>query len=309
MTRPVIIDCDPGADDAVALLLAFASRELDVLGVTTVAGNVPLDLTSANALKLCALAGRGDVPVFAGCDRPLARALETATHVHGETGLGDVELPVPSNTLAPGHAVEFIIETLRASEGEITLAPTGPLTNIATAISRAPEIVSKIRQIMLMGGAVGRGNVTPAAEFNIYVDPHAAAIVFGAGAPIVMIGLDVTHQALATTDHIDAFVALGNEAGRTVAALLRHYGRPDPDRYGGPGVPLHDPCVIAYLLRPDLFEGRAARVTVEVEEGPSCGRTVVAFEAAPGPAATTTVLERIDAAGFFALLTKRLARL
>lgn len=309
MTRPIIIDCDPGADDAVALLLAFGSPELDVLGVTTVAGNVPLDLTAPNALKICVLAGRADVPVFAGCDRPLVRPLETATHVHGETGLGGIDLPDPTLRLEPRHAVDFIIETLLGSDAGVTLAPTGPLTNVATAMTRAPEIVSKIWQIVLMGGAIQRGNVTPMAEFNIYVDPHAAAIVFGSGAPVVMIGLDVTHRALATPEHIDAFDALGNEAGRTVAALLRHYGRPDPERYGGPGVPLHDPCVIAYLLRPDLFDGRPARVSVETAEGPLCGRTFVEFSAEQRNPTSAQVMEHIDASGFFRLLAERLARL
>ena len=295
MTRPLIIDCDPGADDAVALLLALASPELSVLGVTAVAGNVPLDLTAPNAQRICALAGRVDVPVFAGCDRPLVRPLETAAHVHGETGLGGLALADPPRPLDDRHAVDFIIETLLASEGDVTLAPLGPLTNIATAMTKAPEIVPRIRQIVLMGGAIGRGNVTPVAEFNIYVDPHAAAIVFGSGAPLVMIGLDVTHKALTTDRHIAGFDALGNDAGRATAALLRHYGRPDPDRYGGPGVPLHDPCVIAYLVRPALFRGRAAQVSVETAEGPMCGRTFVAFS---GEDCETVVMETIEAEGF-----------
>lgn len=301
----LIIDCDPGTDDAVALFLAFASGELDVLGVTTVAGNAPLALTSINALKVCELAGRVEVPVFAGCDRPLVRALETAVHVHGETGLGGADLPLPRRPLQERHAVDFIVETLRDSGGDVTLAPMGPLTNIATAIGSAPEIVSNIRRIVLMGGAIGRGNVTPAAEFNVYVDPHAAAAVFASGVPVVMIGLDVTHRALATADRIAALNRLGNAAGRTAAALLRHYGGE-----GGQGVPLHDPCVIAYLLKPDLFEGRPARVTVETAEGPLVGRTAVDF-AGPNddPPPNATVMEHIDADGFFDLLIDRIARL
>lgn len=305
MARPLIIDCDPGTDDAIALLLAFASPEFDVLGVTTVAGNMALPVTSTNALKICELAGRADTPVYAGCGQPLLRQLVTAAHVHGDTGLGGADLAAPVKQLEDQHAVDFIVETLLASDGDVTLAALGPLTNIATAMARAPEIVPKIWQIVLMGGAIGVGNITPAAEFNMHVDPHAAAVVFSARAPVVMIGLDVTNNAVATKAHIAAFDDLGNDAGRIVAQLLRPPG-------GGPerdGVKLHDPCVIAYLLRPDLFIGRPAQVTIEGRQAPLVGHTEVDFAPEDDSAFNATVLETIDADGFFELLLARLATL
>lgn len=306
MARPLIIDCDPGTDDAVALLLAFASPEFDLLGVTTVAGNLPLTVTSTNALKICEVAGRVQTPVYAGCGQPLLRQLVTAAHVHGDTGLGGADLPAPDKQVEDQHAVDFIVETLLASDGDVTLAALGPLTNIATAMARAPEIVPKIWQIVLMGGSIGKGNVTPDAEFNMHVDPHAAAVVFSARAPVVMIGLDVTHQALATETHIAAFEALGNNAGLAVARLLRPIdGRPlEHD-----GVPLHDPCVMAYLLRPDLFTGRPAQVTVVAQRVPEAGRTDVVFAPTDDPGFNATVLETIDADGFFELLLARVATL
>lgn len=305
MTRRIIIDCDPGADDAITLFLAVASPdEFDILGVTTVAGNVPLDLTSRNALGLCALAGRPDLAVYAGCPRPMLRPPITAEYVHGETGLGGLDLPSHGLVLQDAHAVDFIVETLLASDGDIVLAPTGPLTNIATAIVKCPDIVAKIGGIVLMGGAIGRGNVTPAAEFNIHADPHAASVVFDCGAPVAMIGLDVTHQARATKDRIAAIEATDNGAARAAGALLRHYGG---DGAGDP--PLHDPCVIAYLLRPDLFEGRPAHVTVETESPRLLGRTHVDLWGITDRQPNATVLMGIDADGFFALLTERLGRL
>ena len=205
--RKIIIDTDPGQDDAVAILLALASPgELDVRGITTVAGNVPLALTSLNARKVCELAGRDDVAVYAGCERPMVRELITAEYVHGATGLDGADLPDPTMALQPTHAVDFLVETLMAGdEGEITLCPLGPLTNIAMALLREPRIASKVREIVLMGGGFFEGgNVTPAAEFNIFVDPHAADVVFTSGIPITMMPLDVTHQALATPTRVAA---------------------------------------------------------------------------------------------------------
>ena len=309
--RPIIIDCDPGHDDAVALLLAFASPgELDVLGVTVVAGNVPLAHTQVNARRVCELAGRADVGVYAGCAAPLERPLVTAEEVHGETGLDGSGLGEPAMALADAHAVDFIVETLLAApDGAVTLAPTGPLTNLATAMIREPRIVPRIGEIVLMGGAAGPGNVTPAAEFNIYVDPHAADVVFASGAAITMLGLDVTNQALATPRRLDAIRALGNAASRAVAGMLEFYNRHHARRHGREGGPLHDPCVIAYLLRPDLFTGRRADVRVETADGPDLGRTVVEWADGSGAAANATVIEGIDADGFYALLTERLARL
>ena len=221
--RPVIIDCDPGHDDALAILLALGSPdELDVLAITVVAGNVPLALTEKNARKVCELAGRTDLPVHAGCARPLVRELVTAEYVHGKTGLDGPALPEPGMPLAGGHAVDAIVAMLRAHPpGTVTLCPTGPLTNIATALQKAPDVVPHIREIVLMGGAIGEGNITPAAEFNVHVDPHAAKVVFEAGVPLVMHGLDVTHQALVTPDRLEAIRGIDTPLSGTVVELAR----------------------------------------------------------------------------------------
>jgi purine nucleosidase len=306
----VILDCDPGQDDAVAILLALASPgEIEVLAVTAVAGNVPLDLTERNARQLVELAGRPDVPVHAGCARPLARPLETAEYVHGETGLNGVTLPEPSRPLAPAHAVDAIVDLVMGRpEGAVTLCPIGPLTNVAMAMLKEPRLAPRLREIVLMGGAMGLGNVTPAAEFNIYVDPHAAAVVFGAGVPLTMLGLDVTHQALVTPERLARFAAIGTEVGRACHGMLDFFNRFDRDRYEAPGAPLHDPCVVAYLLRPDLFTGKACRVEIETE-GRSAGRTNVHWWPREPQEPNATVIGGIDADGFFALLFERLARL
>jgi purine nucleosidase len=309
--RPIIIDCDPGHDDALAILLALASpEELEVLAITAVAGNVPLALTEANARKVVELAGRRDVPVHAGCDRPLVRPLVTAEYVHGRTGLDGADLPAPTIPLADGHAVDALIEWLRARRaGTVTLCPTGPLTNVALALLKAPDIAPRIGQIVLMGGAIGEGNVTPAAEFNIYVDPHAAKVVFEAGVPLVMHGLDVTHQALVTPARLAAIRALGTPVSAAVTGLLEFYGIYDQTRRGRPGAPLHDPCTIAWLLRPELFSGRACHVAIETHGEHTLGRTVIDWSGRTDLPANATVIDQIDADGFFALLTDRLARL
>lgn len=308
--RPIVIDCDPGVDDAVALLCAFASpEELEVAAVTTVAGNAPLATTAANARRIRSLAGRDEVPVFAGCPRPLLRPLRTAEHVHGETGLGGVELPPAVAPLAGGHAVAALIDLVDARPGELTLCPTGPLTNVAAAFAMRPDIAGKIREIVLMGGAVGAGNVTASAEFNVHADPHAAAIVFAAGAKLTMLGLDVTQQALTTPERLAAIGAIDRPAARCAARMLAHYHRVDIPRYGAPGAPLHDACVIGYLLRPDLFAGRDAFVAVETASELTMGRTAVDLWDASGAPPNAHVVQSIDADGFFALLTGRLARL
>jgi purine nucleosidase len=307
----IILDCDPGQDDAVAILLALASpEEIEVLAVTAVAGNVPLGLTERNARQLVELAGRaGDVPVHAGCARPMARALETAEYVHGETGLNGVALPEPSRPLAPSHAVDAIVDLVMGRpEGTVTLCPIGPLTNVALAMLKEPRLAPRLRGIVLMGGAMGLGNVTPAAEFNIYVDPHAAAVVFEAGVPLTMLGLDVTHQALVTPERLARFAAMGTEVGRACHGMLDFFNRFDTERYGAPGGPLHDPCVIAYLLRPDLFTGKACRVEIETE-GRSVGRTNVHWWPREPQEPNATVIGGIDADGFFGLLFERLGRL
>lgn len=307
----IIIDTDPGQDDAVAILLALASPELDVLGITAVAGNVPLALTEKNARKICELAGKPQTKVFSGAIRPLVRTLVTAEQVHGKTGLDGPELPEPAMPLQAQHAVDFIIETLMEEEsGAVTLCPLGPLTNIALAMIREPRIVPRIRQIVLMGGGFFEGgNTTPAAEFNIYVDPHAADVVFRSGVPIVMMPLDVTHKALTTKARIAAFHAMGTRVGTAVAQMLEFFERFDEQKYGSDGGPLHDPCVIAYLIRPELFHGRHVNVVVETGSELTMGMTVVDWWGVSQRAKNATVMRDIDAEGFFALLVERLARL
>ena len=265
MRRDIIIDTDPGQDDAVAILLALASEELNVLGLTCVAGNVPLERTSYNARQVCELAGRADLPVFGGCDRPMGRGLVTAEHVHGDSGLDGAPLPAPVMELQSTHAVDFIISALRTAPPKtITLCPLGPLTNIATALQRAPDIAERIAQVVLMGGAYFEvGNITPAAEFNIYVDPEAAQLVFRSGVDLVAAPLDVTHKALTTPAWSAALRAKNHPICDVVAGWTEFFERFDSEKYGSEGAPLHDPCVIAYLIAPELFSGR--RINVEIE--------------------------------------------
>jgi len=309
--RKIIIDTDPGQDDAVAILLALASPdEIDVLGITAVAGNVPLELTARNARIVCELAGRTDMPVYAGCDRPLAHTLVTAEHVHGKTGLDGPDLPEPTMPLADGHAVDFLIDTLRnEAAGTVTLCALGPLTNLATALTRAPDIASRVQEIILMGGAYFEvGNITPAAEFNIYVDPEAAEIVLKSKIPTTIISLDVTHKALVTKPRNDAFRSLGSPVGVAVAQMTDFFERFDREKYGSEGAPLHDPCVPAYLIRPELFTGRHINVEIETQSDLTRGMTVADWWGVTERAANATFLGSIDHDGFFALLTDRLAR-
>jgi len=310
--RKIIIDTDPGQDDAVAILLALASPEdIEVLGITAVAGNVPLSLTEKNARIICELAGRPDMPVYAGCDAPLKHTLVTAEHVHGKTGLDGPNLPDPVMPLAKGHGVDFIIDTLRANEsGTVTLCPLGPLTNIAMAFEKAPDIAARVQQIVLMGGAYFEvGNITPTAEFNIYVDPEAAEVVFKSGVDIVVVPLDVTHRALVTKPRNDAFRTLGTPVGIAVAQMTDFFERFDREKYGSPGAPLHDPCVTAYLIQPDLFAGRHINVEIETASDLTRGMTVADWWDVTDRAPNATFLGSIDADGFFTLLTNRLARL
>jgi purine nucleosidase len=311
MADRIIIDTDPGQDDAVAILLALASPEIEVLGITCVAGNVPLALTARNARIVCELAGRTDMRVFAGCDRPMARPLVTAEHVHGKTGLDGMDLPEPTMPLQARHAVDFLIDTLRAEPaGTVTLVPIGPLTNIATALTRAPDIAARIRRIVLMGGAYFEvGNITPAAEFNIYVDPEAAQIVFRSGVDLVVMPLDVTHKALTNRARVEAFRALPGRVGPAVASWTDFFERFDKEKYGSEGAPLHDPCTVAWILRPELFTGRHINVEIETEGRLTLGMTVADWWRVSGRAPNATFIGGVDADGFFALLTERLARL
>ena len=312
MTAKIIIDTDPGQDDAVAILLALASPdEIAVLGITTVAGNVPLALTKKNARIICELAGRPDIAVFAGCDRPLVQPLVTAEHVHGKTGLDGIALPDPTMPLQAAHAVDFIIDTLRAEpSGSVTLCPLGPLTNIATAFTRAPDIMARVKEIVLMGGAYFEvGNITPAAEFNIYVDPEAAEIVFQSGVPLVVMPLDVTHKVLTTRPRIDAIRAIGSPVAHAVASWTDFFERFDMAKYGAEGAPLHDPCVIAYLLAPGLFTGRHINVEIETTSPLTRGMTVADWWGVTKRPKNAMFMGDVDAAGFYDLLTGRLARL
>jgi len=308
---PIIIDTDPGQDDAVAILLALASPELEVLGITAVAGNVPLALTEKNARKICELAGRPDVKVHAGAIRPMVRSLVTAEEVHGKTGLDGPVLPEPTMALQDRHAVDYLVETLMARPaGTITLCTLGPLTNIGLALVREPRIASRIKQIVAMGGGYFEGgNVTPSAEFNIYVDPHAARLVFEAGIPLTLIPLDCTHQALTTAKRVEAFRAMNNRSGPATAAMLDFFERFDENKYGTDGGPLHDPCVIAWLLQPELFEGKLVNVSVECESELTMGMTVVDWWRVTKRAPNATVVRNVNAEGFFRLLTERISKL
>lgn len=309
--RKIIIDTDPGQDDAVAILLALASPELEILAITTVAGNVPLALTARNARVVCELAGRRDVPVHAGCDAPLQRRLVTAEHVHGKSGLDGYDLPDPTLPLAGLSGVEAIIHHIRREPpGTVTLCPLGPLTNVATAMQRAPDIIGRLGGIVLMGGAYFEvGNVTPAAEFNIYVDPEAAEIVVKSGVDLTFLPLDATHKALITRPRLEAIAAIGTPVARAVSGWLDFYERFDMAKYGEAGGPLHDPCVIAWLLAPDLFSGRQVNVEIETTSELTRGMTVADWWGVTDRPRNALFIGDVQAQGFFDLLTDRLARL
>ena len=310
--QKIIIDTDPGQDDAVAILLALASPdEIEVLGITAVAGNVPLSLTERNARIVCELAGRPDIAVYAGCDRPLRRKLVTAEHVHGKTGLDGPELPEPKIKLQEKHGVDFIIDTiLQEPENSVSLCPLGPLTNIASAILKQPKIVSRIKQIVLMGGAYFEvGNITPTAEFNIFVDPDAAKIVFEAGIDMVAMPLDVTHKALVTGERNEAFRQLQSPVGIAVAEMTDFFERFDKEKYGSSGAPLHDPCVTAYLINPKIFSGKKINVEIETESELTLGMTVADWWGVTNRKANVFFVGDLDSEKFFNLLTDRLGRL
>ncbi|MDM9626138.1 nucleoside hydrolase [Rhizobium sp. S152] len=310
--RKIIIDTDPGQDDAAAIMLAFGSpEEISVLGITTVAGNVPLSYTSRNARIICELCGRTDIKVFAGAEKPMVRKLVTAEHVHGKTGLDGPELDEPTMALAPGHAVDFIIETLRGEpEGTVTLCTLGPLTNIGMAFQKAPDIIPRVRELVMMGGGFFEGgNITPAAEFNIYVDPEAADIVFRSGVPIVMMPLDVTHKLLTRKDRVKRMAEIGTRPAIAMVEMLEFFERFDIEKYGSDGGPLHDPTVVAYLLKPELFKGRDCNVEIEVKSELTVGMTVVDWWQVTDRKHNAKVMRDVDADGFFDLLIERFARI
>ena len=291
------------------LLLALACPdEFDILGITTVAGNVPLDLTQRNARIMCELAERTDVPVYAGCDKPMRHELITAENVHGKTGIDGVEIYQPAMPLQQRHAVDFIIESLlEAADNSVTLVPTGPLTNIGQAIARQADILPKIREIVMMGGAMREGgNTTPCAEFNILEDPDAAHIVMHCGRPLTIVPLDVTHQALVSQKRIEQLRQLNTTVGTAIVGMMEFFNRFDSEKYGSEGAPLHDPCTIAYLLKPDLFTGKMCNVEIETESPLTLGHTAVDFWSVTDRVPNANWLYQVDADGFFALLVERL---
>jgi purine nucleosidase len=309
--QDLIIDCDPGVDDAVALFLAFAApRELNLLGITTVAGNVGHGLTARNARIVRQLARREDVPVFAGCQRPMVREPVEAGHFHGASGLGALPVFEPAAPLAAQHAVDFIVGTLRASApGSVSIVVTGPLTNLAMALVLDPGIAARIRAIAVMGGARSEGgNITASAEYNIHADPHAAHVVFSSGCDITVLGLDATHQVRSTAARVARLRALGTPAALAVAQLLQFSNDLEPNRERGDGAPLHDPCPVAWMLQPDLFVSRPCEVRVETASPLTLGHTAVEFRETPGVPRRTHWVTRADADGVFALLESKLAR-
>ncbi len=308
MSTPVLIDCDPGHDDAIALLLALASPEVELLGVTTVAGNQTLEKTTANAIRVLELVGRGDIPVAAGAPVPLVREPFVAAYVHGETGLDGPELPPAERSPVEGHAVDFLAERILASPKPVTLVPTGPLTNVALLLSLRPEAAGRIERIVLMGGSIAEGNVTPAAEFNIWADPEAAARVFASGLDVTMIGLDVTHRALMTPEHGERLRETGR-AGAFVAELLRFYTVFHREVYGFAGSPIHDAVAVAHVLGLGLVETLERHVAVDCESALCRGRTVVDLWRRTENVPNAHVAVEIDADGFLALLHERLAAL
>ncbi len=309
MERPrrIIIDTDPGQDDALAILLALASPEVDVLAITTVAGNVPQPLVTDNARALLELVGRTEIPVYRGCERPLLRPLVTAEYVHGPTGIDGATLPHPEVATEPGHAVDLIVEAcLDAGDERITLCPIGPLTNIGMAIAKEPRIAGAIEEVVWMGGAFDEaGNTTPLAEFNAFVDPHAAHIVIDSGVPLTIFPLDVTHRALMTPDIVDRLAATDRPVARAAAGMVRYYEQYDMEKYDIPGAPMHDPCVIAYLVDPSLFATRRSGVAIDHVSDATMGNTV--FD--PSADHEALVALDVDADRFFDLLVERIASL
>lgn len=308
--RKIIIDTDPGQDDAIALLTALASpEELEIVGITTVGGNVPLELTTRNALIMVELANRADVPVVAGHLGPKGRPLVTAEYVHGDSGIDGANRPEPTIAARPGFGPDFIIEQLETHD-TITLCPLGPLTNVADVIDQRPDLVNKVDQIVLMGGGHFQGgNVTPVAEFNIYVDPVAAATVFASGIDIVVMPLDVTHKARTSRERVAAFSDQGTDATTSAAGMLSFAERFDIERYGTKGGPLHDPCVIAYLLEPEIFVGKRCNVEIETESELTLGTTVIDWWESTDRPKNAWVANDLDSDRFFALLAERIGRL
>ena len=306
MPTPVIIDCDPGHDDAMALMLAVASPELEVVAVTTVAGNQTLEKVTANAIRVLDVVDAHDIPVAAGADRGLIHTAEAAGEVHGETGLDGPHLPPPSREPEPLHAVELLAQKLR--ERPLTLSPIGPLTTIALLLATHPELAPQIERIVLMGGAIGLGNVTPSAEFNVWADPEAASRVFTSGVQVTMVGLDVTHRAMLSAERADALRDKGR-AGAVVADLHAFYRQFHERVYGHSDTPVHDALAVAHVIKPDVITTEHLHVEIDVTHGPCRGRTVVDQLKRTGQAANAHVSTDVDAAAFIDLLTERISAL
>jgi purine nucleosidase len=307
VSRRIILDCDPGHDDAMAIVLAHGAPEIELAAITTVAGNHRLELTTLNALRIASLCGI-EVPIAAGCASPLTRALVTAPEIHGETGLEGHSWSEPTAAMVPDHAVDLIIDLVMAAPGEITLVPTGPLTNIALALRKEPRIVGRVREVVLMGGAWSRGNMTPAAEFNTYVDPEAAAIVFGGGWPVTMIGLEVTEMALATEEVFGRIDAVGTAVAKAVSGMLRFYQAQQLREVGIASPPVHDPCAVARVARPELVETRDAFIEVELAGRLTSGMTVTDFRAVEGRPFNAKAGTSLAVAGFWDLFLDALGR-
>jgi purine nucleosidase len=307
MAKQILIDCDPGIDDAVALMLAAASPELSLRAITVTFGNVGLEWTSRNALTICDLVG-ADVPVHAGADRPLVRDVIAASAYHGDSGLGGLDFAPPTRVAAPGHAVDAIRSAVHGSPGDVVLVITGAMTNVALALRLDPGLAAAVERIVFMGGSTDAGNASPAAEFNAYADPHAMRIVLESGIPLTMFGLNVTHQVLATADRIARIRSLRNPVADAAADMLGFYTEAYRTNYGWPGAALHDPCTIAYLLDPTLFVLRPMHVTADTNEGQNFGRTTCDARRLAGQPPNVDVAVEADADRIFALLTARLAR-
>lgn len=308
---PIIVDCDPGIDDTIALLTAFVSPELDILGITPVCGNQPLERTVRNALQICELGRRTDIPVYAGCFRPMLRE-PIYGQFHGKTGLGNTVLPEPVKTVEPKSAVDFLIDTLTAAALEkkpITVCCLGPMTNLAVALRMNPQVAEGIERIVMMGGAYREpGNRTMTAEFNVLADPHAAHVVFSSGIPIVALALDATHQVMLKPEHVAEFSNVSGRISQTLAELMAFWDRNDVRRYGSRGGPLHDPLVIAYLLAPHLFTTERARVFVEHESELCMGQTVADWYGKSGLEPNADIVTKVDAEGIIAFFLDRLSR-
>lgn len=307
--RKIVLDCDPGIDDAVAILLALGSPEVEVLAITTVAGNQTLERTTLNGLRIRELARSTQVPVAAGSPRPLLRDLVVGADIHGESGLGGVELGVPAVEADRRHAVEVIVDAVMAHPGEVTLVPTGPLTNVALALRREPRLAAAAAGVVLMGGSFTRGNRTPAAEFNMLVDPEAAAIVFDAPWEVTMVGLDLTHQALADEEVVSRIASVGTRCARAVCDMLGSFGSSYGRLEGLPAPPVHDPCAVAYVIDPSLMAVREAFVAVETQGRWTSGMTVTDFSGRLGHAPNAKVATSLDAERFWSLVVGSLRRL